>query len=855
MVRAADLKLEFNEYQENTNARLTTLENELAAMRLEANQRHEQSNKRYKQSTKMQEEMMRMMKKNSDEVESTKGFRSYDDLGFEIFETSAAGEKKNPKECVNSLGSKRVEFGTSSVLNGTNNNFRVNENNKNVNSGLGDDNELIQQQTLTYCWSEGRSPFRSWEGLKRRLLNRFKKTQQGLKPDLRASVRVMHPEGLNHAMILAVTVEENKGFDYGARGGGSYRNKGGISSTGWVSQFKRLTEAELADKRSKGLCFKCDQMFGPGHICVSRSLKVLLVDEEDEHEEEDGEELKMATDHAHLDMVKVSLNYVMGFTPNRTMKLRRKIRDREVAVLIDCGATRNFISSKIVEELGLAVSDSGTFNVTLVNGETTRSKGIYKGLVVVFPKIQVFEDFLPLELGSTDAILGIKWLQTLGDVKMNWKLLTMKFMVGLGHYEFLVMPFGLTNAPATFQALMNKLTKGELAPDGYSMDGQRLLYKGRLVIPLYSPWILKLFCEFHNSVVGGHSGALKTQRRMAKEVYWVGMKKDIEKLVTECDICQRTKYSTMAPNGLLQPLNFPTRVWAEITMDFIDGLPKSKGYMVILVVVDRLSKYAHFVPLRHPYTTKTVAAAFLREVLQGTNLKMSSSYHPLTNGQLEVVNRSVETYLRCFASDTPKQWARWLSWVEYWYNTSYHTSMNITPFKLLYGRDPPHLIYYGSVSSPVIEVERYLEERDCILKELKEHLLRAQERMKKQVDKHRIEVEFKVGDWVYIKLQPYRQYLMAMRRNEKLSPKYFGPYKVLERVRKVAYKLELPTTARIHFVFHISQLKKMRTPTITRQELPAGLTEDMELILMHNRVEGVRKGKSSSKEGREVLIK
>ncbi|GJY92704.1 putative mitochondrial protein [Tanacetum coccineum] len=285
---------------------------------------------------------------------------------------------------------------------------------------------------------------------------------------------------------------------------------------------------------------------------------------------------------------------------------------------------------------------------------------------------------------------------------------------------------------------------------------------GRLVIPRHSPWIPKLFHEFHNSVVGGHSGALKTQRRMAKEVYWVGMKKDVEKLVAECDICQRQKYSTMAPNGLLQPLNLPTRVWAEITMDFIDGLPKSEGYTVILVVVDRLSKYAHFVPLRHPYTAKTVATAFLREVvrlhgipesivsdrdrvflshfwrelfkLQGTNLKRSSSYHPQTDGQSEVVNRSVETYLRCFASDTPKQWARWISWTEYWYNTSYHTSMNMTPFKVLYGRDPPHLIYYASVPSPVFEVDRYLEERDCILKELKEHLLRAQERMKKQAE-------------------------------------------------------------------------------------------------------------------------
>ncbi|GKD98464.1 putative mitochondrial protein [Tanacetum coccineum] len=131
-------------------------------------------------------------------------------------------------------------------------------------------------------------------------------------------------------------------------------------------------------------------------------------------------------------MVEVSLNFVMRFTLNRMMKLRGKIRDREVLVLIDCGATHNFILSKIIEELRLKVSDSGTFNVTLGNGEIARSKGIYEGLVVVFSEIQVLmEDFLPLELGSTDAILGIKWLQTLGDVRMNWKLLPMKFMVSL----------------------------------------------------------------------------------------------------------------------------------------------------------------------------------------------------------------------------------------------------------------------------------------------------------------------------------------------------------------------------------------------------------------------------------------
>lgn len=219
---------------------------------------------------------------------------------------------------------------------------------------------------------------------------------------------------------------------------------------------------------------------------------------------------------------------------------------------------------------------------------------------------------------------------------------------------------------------------------------------------------------------------------------------------------------TMVQGGLLQPLELPNKVWEEITMDFIEWLPRSEGYNVILVVIDRLSKYGHFIPLRHPYTAMTVAASFIREVvklhglpesivtdrdkvflshfwkelfrLQGTILKRSTAYHPQTDCQTEVVNCSVETYLRCFTSDTPKQWASWLPWAEYWYNTSYHTATHMTPFKVLYGRDPPHLMYYGQLKTPVSQVDRYLEERDRTLEELKHHLLKAQEMMKKQAD-------------------------------------------------------------------------------------------------------------------------
>ncbi|MCI14640.1 polyprotein-like, partial [Trifolium medium] len=114
------------------------------------------------------------------------------------------------------------------------------------------------------------------------------------------------------------------------------------------------------------------------------------------------------------------------------------------------------------------------------------------------------------------------------------------------------------------------------------------------------------------------------------------MKGVVQEFVRNCDVCQRQKYLATSPGGLLQPLPIPERIWEDISMDFITGLPKSKGYEAIFVVVDRLSKYSHFIPLKHPYTARSLAEVFSKEV--GTQLKMSSAYHPESDGQTEVVN-------------------------------------------------------------------------------------------------------------------------------------------------------------------------------------------------------------------------
>ncbi|GAU25735.1 hypothetical protein TSUD_216660 [Trifolium subterraneum] len=364
--------------------------------------------------------------------------------------------------------------------------------------------------------------------------------------------------------------------------------------------------------------------------------------------------------------------------------------------------------------------------------------------------------------------------------------------------------------------------------------------KGKLVIGPDSGVKNSIFKWLHNSSLGGHSGRDITASRIKSLFYWKGMAKDIIGYVKNCGVCQRSKPDLAASPGLLQPLSIPSQIWTDISMDFIEGLPPSFGKQVIFVVVDRLSKYAHFMALAHPYTALDIAQLFLDNVfklhglpesitsdrdpiflstfwteffkLQGVALNKSTAYHPQSDGQTEIVNKCLETYLRCMCSDKPTQWSKWLSLAEWWYNTNYHSSTHTTPFEVVYGQPPPIHLPYLPGSSDSLSVDRSLLAREEAIKLLKFHMLRAQNRMSQQANKHRSDRIFAIGDYVYLKLQPYRQLSLKSHGFHKLLPKFYGPFRVLDRVGSVAYQLELPPSAAIHNVFHVSQLKLCPNP-------------------------------------------
>jgi hypothetical protein len=249
-------------------------------------------------------------------------------------------------------------------------------------------------------------------------------------------------------------------------------------------------------------------------------------------------------------------------------------------------------------------------------------------------------------------------------------------------------------------------------------------------------------------------------------------------------------------------LPVPTAVWTDIGLDFVEALPKVRGKSVILTVVDRFSKYCHFIPLAHPYSAESVAQAFFAEIvrlhgmlqsmvsdrdpvftstfwkelmrLMGTKLHMTTAFHPQSDGQTEAANRVITMYLRCFTGDRPRQWLRWLPWAEFIYNTANQSSLRDTPFRIVYGREPPTIRSYEPGETRVAAVAKSMAEREEFLRDVRYRLEQAQTVQKRHYDKLHRAVSYKLGDWVLLRLRHRPIASLDAAATGKLKPRYFG---------------------------------------------------------------------------------
>ena len=160
-------------------------------------------------------------------------------------------------------------------------------------------------------------------------------------------------------------------------------------------------------------------------------------------------------------------------------------------------------------------------------------------------------------------------------------------------------------------AIYKQCTEGIVQGNEYAMKDGLLFWKGRMMIPYNKELKEQIMQEFCASKIGGHEGLTKSVSRICKQFCWPKMQQDIRDFVRQCTICQQAKVEQALPAGLLQPLPIPQRIWEDIAMDFITNLPPSRGYATIFVVVDRLSKFAHFIPLKAAFNSKSVADAFI----------------------------------------------------------------------------------------------------------------------------------------------------------------------------------------------------------------------------------------------------
>nr|GEW27832.1 putative nucleotidyltransferase, ribonuclease H [Tanacetum cinerariifolium] len=523
--------------------------------------------------------------------------------------------------------------------------------------------------------------------------------------------------------------------------------------------------------------------------------------------------------------------------------------DRDVFVLFDTGSTHYVVSiafSKHIKVPPIPLDHTLFISTPMLNSVIISHE--FRNCPLRVGDEICFANLLPLKMSDFDIILGMDWL-TEHRATIDFHLKRVIFG-DLNNPEFIyhVSQPGLpperkveftielipgaqliSKAPYRIAPVELKELKDQL---------QELLERG-FIRPSVSSWgAPDLFVKKKDGSMSPMVNAadFELDRDLKQNFWWNGMKQDVARFVAKCLTCQQVKIEHQHASGLLQPLDIPTWKWDQISMDFVIGLPRTfKKNDAIWVVVDRLTKSAHFLPIQQGYSVSKLAEIFQQEIIRlhgtptsivsdrdphftsrfwkglqnawGTRLKFGTAFHPQTDGQTKRTIQTLEDMLRSCALEWTGNWDEYLCLVEFAYNNSWHASIKGALFELLYGQKFRAPICWNEVGERVIEGLESVKVTNEKVAIAKEKLKEARSRQKSYADRHRRALEFKSGDRVFLKVSSCRG-VPRFGLKGKLSPRFIGPFEILDRVGEVSYRLALPPQlSHVHNVFHVSLLR------------------------------------------------
>lgn len=401
----------------------------------------------------------------------------------------------------------------------------------------------------------------------------------------------------------------------------------------------------------------------------------------------------------------------------------------------------------------------------------------------------------------------------------------------------------------------NVLANPEQYEPQWTKDNGMLLFQGLLYVP--TPCRKDVIRSCHDSALAGHEGIEKTIARIASNYYFPGMRKDVTDHIAQCNTCQTTKHARHRPYGLLQPLQVANRPWQSVSLDFIVKLPKSQepltkvAYDSILVIVDRFTKYSYFLPYLESSTAEDLSYTFLRTIVAnhgvpeqlvsdrdklftsnfwkslmkqlGTEHKLSTSFHPQTDGQTERTNQTLEQYLRGYVNYEQDNWVVLLPTAQHAHNTSPSADRGLSPHEALFGTEPEtrlSLDDFAPNDSATTKSKRIA----TLHEELQKDLQFLRHRMAYYANQRRVSgPTLKEGDKVYL----LRRNIKTKRASNKLDFTKLGPFEIKRKRGAVSFELRLPKKMSMHPVFHISLLEPAH-PNATLQTQPPEIEDDFQ---------------------------